>query len=119
MILIPDEFKKPHDACTHNMEAIEHSEIAACFHCLRFFNASGVSEYIDEGKDSPGTAICPLCHIDCVLPDSAGFPMEQNFIEIMGGFWFSADPIGDNHKSKIEYWINNLRKAGYMKDDGS
>jgi len=51
-----------------------------CFHCLRTFDASDVTEWVDQNKS---TALCPHCHIDAVLPRT-----DSAFLARMQVFWF-------------------------------
>ena len=57
---------------------VNKSTKCGCFYCGKIFEASEVIEWvIDRNGD---TALCPYCMIDSVLPDSAGYPLSEEFL---------------------------------------
>lgn len=61
----------------------------ACFYCLKVFSPSEIEEWcpeLDEGEEM--TAICPYCGIDAILPESAGYPLTDEFLGAMRERWF-------------------------------
>lgn len=75
-----------HKHCTYNRDAIRGSQSCGCFYCEGSYSASLVDEVLDEG-----TALCPQCGIDSVLPDLSGLPVtDPAFLFAMHGLWFGS-----------------------------
>jgi hypothetical protein len=56
-----------------------------CFYCLKIFNPKEIEDWVE---DISGTAICPYCGMDSVIGESSGYPITQEFLERMNGYWF-------------------------------
>ena len=74
-------------------EEIDQSVICGCFHCLRTFAPSGITEWIEERRSFRGavvgyTANCPFCGIDSVIGSASGFPITPEFLAVMHRVWF-------------------------------
>jgi NAD-dependent SIR2 family protein deacetylase len=54
-----------------------------CFHCLKMFDASDVTEWVHDDL----TALCPRCGIDAVL-SSKFDSIDPAFLHRMHDFWF-------------------------------
>lgn len=65
---------KIHSKCGWHEKEILRSKICGCFNCLNMFPPTDITEWIEELKDCPRgsgkTAVCPICDIDTVLPDT-------------------------------------------------
>ena len=81
------DYQKAHDSSYANEELVRHSKICACFYCGNFFAPSQIEEWIKDLGDAK-TALCPYCHVDSVLPDAAGYPLTEIFVQKMRGYWF-------------------------------
>jgi hypothetical protein len=57
---------------------------AGCYHCTKIFKATDVKEYTDAGQ----TALCPLCSIDSVVFDNAGFELTEDSLKKAYQYWF-------------------------------
>ena len=55
------------------------------FYCKKKFDAKDVKEFIGENNN---TALCPLCEIDAVLPDSIDESLDDLIIYEMNKYWF-------------------------------
>lgn len=78
-----------HDAARFNREILAQNNKCGCFYCLKVFSPSEIEEWCPELEDGEEvTAICPYCGIDSVLPESAGFPLTQEFLNAMRERWF-------------------------------
>lgn len=84
-----DQLQKAHDACSYHSEEIARSELCGCFHCLTVFQSPWISEWIDAGK----TALCPACGIDSVIPATAGYPLNEEFLRAMYNRWFHIEGL--------------------------
>ncbi|WP_104990366.1 hypothetical protein [Deinococcus sp. NW-56] len=73
-----------HGFCTNHRKAVLASERCGCFYCERFFNPSEITEWIDEEQ----TALCPLCDIDAVLPESKTYTLDSHLLAAMHEAWF-------------------------------
>lgn len=76
---------KAHKHCSMNKKALANSQVAGCFYCCKIFSPKLIKEWIDSGK----TAICPLCGIDSVLPESNDYTIEPEFLKEMASEWFT------------------------------
>jgi hypothetical protein len=66
----------------HEREILE-SEICGCFHCLRTFSPTEITEWIDEDSEQK-TAICPHCGIDSVIGSKSSYPItDTDFLKAM------------------------------------
>jgi len=75
-----------HDHSNHNREELFASDICGCFHCLATFQASEITEWIDNDD----TAMCPRCHIDSVIGSKSGYPIADKFLQDMQDRWFNT-----------------------------
>ena len=74
-----------HNRCTNNRPVLQKSRLCGCFYCLSTFTSDEITEWI---TDSLGTACCPNCGIDSVLPDSEEYPITEEFLSEMKRVWF-------------------------------
>ena len=82
---------KAHKTSFENELLVNKSTKCGCFYCGKIFEASEVIEWvIDRNGD---TALCPYCMIDSVLPDSAGYPLTEEFLVRMHKYWFGDLPM--------------------------
>ena len=81
-----------HNHCGWHEKEIINSKQCACFHCLSFYPPDSIREWITESPDSrpgPGkTAICPVCGIDSVLPESSEYELNRELLEEMQDLFF-------------------------------
>lgn len=86
------DLEKIHAACGWHEEAVVSSSRCGCFHCLAFFPATGIGEWVDEpetGPRGPGrTALCPKCGIDAVLPESEDYDLTLELLKAMQARYF-------------------------------
>ncbi len=74
-----------HSFSINNKPMLRRDESCGCFYCLRVFDPSEITEWIE---DTDGTALCPYCGIDSVISESAGYPLTRGFLEDMQRYWF-------------------------------
>jgi len=80
-----------HQYSSNNKHALKLDDKCGCFYCLEIFDPDEIEEYYgDEESDECGTAICPYCGIDSILPESAGFPLTKEFLGKMYKRWFDS-----------------------------
>jgi len=86
------EVVEAHKSTGYNRELLKQSKKCACCYCLKIFTTDKIDEWIDrrEAEGEGQTALCPFCSVDCVLPDAAGFPLIDEFIEKMHAYWFGV-----------------------------
>lgn len=78
-----------HDAARFNKDILGKNSKCGCFYCLKVFSTSEIEGWcleLDEGEEV--TAICPYCGIDAILPESAGYPLTDEFLGAMRERWF-------------------------------
>jgi hypothetical protein len=66
-----------------NEKFIEESESCGCYSCLSTFSKHDIINWTDDGK----TAICPVCHVDSVLADTYGIPLDKEHLKIVHDYW--------------------------------
>jgi hypothetical protein len=61
----PDDpmLEAAHHRSLRNRVLLSDGGECGCFHCLKAFDASEVTEWVNGGS----TALCPRCHIDSLL----------------------------------------------------
>lgn len=69
---------------TSNKQSIQKSEKAACYYCLKTYNSSEVLEFIEP----EGTALCPKCGIDSVLPSNSPYELLPEVLKELHKYWF-------------------------------
>lgn len=78
-----EDLVKAHSHSSHNVEEVQRSPSAGCFHCLKIFASSEVAEWLADG-----TVLCPYCDIDSVLGSLSGYPLTMDFLLAMKKHWF-------------------------------
>lgn len=76
-----------HNRCSNNRPSVKKSSLCGCFYCLSIFSPDEITDWI---PDSLGTARCPHCGIDAVLPDSEDYPITEEFLKDMKKVWFDT-----------------------------
>lgn len=84
---IPEPYRSAHKECSWHREKLLAGRRAGCFYCLSIFDPEMIMEWTDDEQ----TAMCPICGIDSVLPDSADLTKE--FLKRMHEEWFSAGVV--------------------------
>ncbi len=79
------EMKALHDKCSENRELLTQAPRAACFYCRSRFHPSTITEWIGLRA----RALCPICGIDSVLPDTDAEPITDAMLVDMNRYWFS------------------------------
>ncbi len=74
-----------HKHSINNKAALSNDEKCGCFHCLRIFAPSDITDWI---ADKSGTAVCPHCGIDAVIGESSGCEVTAEFLTQMHKHWF-------------------------------
>jgi hypothetical protein len=69
---------------TTNKKALEISEKAGCYYCLKIYPANEVTDFL-EVED---TALCPHCGIDSVLPGKSPYELTSETLKELNKFWF-------------------------------
>ena len=78
-----------HEAARFNRDVLEKNSKCGCFYCLKIFSPAEIEEWCPEqDEDEEVTAICPYCGIDAILPESADYPLIDEFLGAMQERWF-------------------------------
>lgn len=77
---------------SNNKPELEKSSRCGCFCCLRMYDPKQIAGYVfaDNPIDRLGTAVCPYCMVDSVLPESADYSLSEEFLEKMADRWFPS-----------------------------
>ena len=66
-------------------------EICGCFHCLRIFKLSEITEWHYESYTRSGatgyTAFCPFGGFDTIIGSASGYPITPEFLRAMQVRW--------------------------------
>lgn len=87
-----EDFLRAYQSCSNNRKAIEVDSQCACYKCQSTFHPSEISQWLPDACDE--TALCPRCGSDSVLPKSAGYPLDPDFLTAMNDFWRMDRPDG-------------------------
>ena len=81
-----------HRYSSDNKPALLKDSRCGCFYCLKIFDPKEIKEYLDDDNelDQYGTAECPYCGIDSVIPESSGYPITEEFLKRMYRCWFGS-----------------------------
>lgn len=86
---VPDPYKSAYKASSRNRERLMTSRWVGCFYCLMIYLPESIREWTDGNQ----TAICPICHVDSVLPLTVE-QFDSDFLEQMRRYWFSTTEMG-------------------------
>ena len=78
--------KEIHNLCVRNKDLIKQSTDVGCFYCCKIFPANDVVTFVN----SNGTAMCPHCMIDSILPD-ASVELTDELLQEMYNKYFSIE----------------------------
>jgi hypothetical protein len=82
-----------HKFCTRNRELIAKSTLCGCFYCLAIFSPEEIVDWVDwpdgavDQLAEGGTALCPRCGIDSVLPNPP-VAVDPQLLADMKEAWF-------------------------------
>ena len=76
-----------HKFSSHNREMLEKDSRCGCFYCKRVYEPKEILQWIDNWG---ATARCAYCGIDSVIPESAGYPLNDEFLSAMYDKWFGT-----------------------------
>ncbi|MBM3493143.1 MAG: hypothetical protein FJX72_02290 [Armatimonadetes bacterium] len=79
---------------SHNRDEVLASDTCACYHCLRTFVPSDLTDddWADEAGAPSSTALCPFCGIDAVLGSTSGIELEPAALQRLREHWFGPKP---------------------------
>jgi hypothetical protein len=89
-----------HRLSSNHRVKVEAASLCGCFYCERQFPPSEIVDWVD---DKEGTAICPHCGIDSVLPDSPASKISPKLLADMHEYWFERSI---RLHSKWKAWSN-------------
>jgi len=92
------DFKAAHNASSNHSQSIGLDTLCCCFSCKSVFYGCYIKEWIDDRT----TAVCPLCHVDAIIPETSGYPVnDREFIEQMNSHWFAFKTPLDKKECEI------------------
>ena len=85
-MLSESKLKELHKLSDNHRAALKESNLCGCFYCRQTFEPSEINEW----TDGDGTALCPVCSIDSVLPlddtlDNTAMLMDMSM------YWFNPN----------------------------
>lgn len=80
-----------HAHSSRNRSLILAAQACGCFHCLRTFSATDLTEddWVPE-RDGDATALCPFCGIDAVIAEAPDLPITPGLLQAMQAHWFGS-----------------------------
>lgn len=78
------EMERLHTLSWNHREQIKKDKFAGCFACQQICFSASIVEWTKDG-----TAICPKCGIDSLLP---GRHCSEKILKDMHNYWFQKDP---------------------------
>ena len=78
-----------HKYCRNNRPLLLRTNKCGCFYCKNIFTPEEIREWLmhDIG-DKEGTAICPHCKVDSVIPETDDIKINARFLHAMHNEWF-------------------------------
>jgi hypothetical protein len=99
-----------HRLCANHRQAVLASTTCGCFYCQKTFASSEVEDWVD---DEEGTALCPRCGIDSVIPESETYKLTPDLLRDMNEYWFQRSislPRGPSALQSFILKIQPLRR---------
>ncbi len=81
---MPQHIVEAHKFCWKHKAQILASKQCGCFYCRQLFSPHEIEGWLER----EGTAICPRCGIDSVLPEKPGVDLTAELLEEMHRYWF-------------------------------
>lgn len=75
---------------SRNRDSVRGTHQCGCFHCLRTFEASAITQWAPEADGMEVTALCPLCGADSVLPARDGAAVDTEMLSAMHAYWYGS-----------------------------
>jgi len=91
-----------HKYSSDNKKFLVEDTKCGCFYCLQIFDPKQIESYLNEKS---GTALCPYCQIDSVIPEKSGYKITKEFLEEMHKYWFAT-----KSKDKFIKWFSRKKK---------
>lgn len=83
--------RRAHARSINHRTEIEASTTCGCFHCSATFPPADIRKWTDTNEPpARHTALCPVCGIDSVIGDAAGFAITPEFLAEMNLWWFGG-----------------------------
>ena len=96
------QIKYAHTLTFENKEILSKTNKCGCIHCLEIFSAKELEEEVRIDKGN--TALCPLCMVDVVNPESDKYPLTKEFLQKAHDYWFEAvDDSFSRHAASLYY----------------
>ncbi len=70
-----------------NRQALAESDLGGCYHCMQSFSVHAIEQWTDNGE----TALCPLCEVDAVIPQSSGILLDEDTLQVIHDRWFTPE----------------------------
>ena len=99
----------------NHKKEIMRDDMCGCYYCTYIFNPQEIDKSpipMDWIMDWSGTALCPNCDIDAVIGESSGFPIVEEFLQLMHlrSFKGSYDTT-TGEITHSEFWFDVEAKA--------
>lgn len=78
-------YEKLHTYSSNNRKLIKESDKCYCFYCQKTVMPDEIDRYLNEKE---GTALCPHCGIDSIIPDAIDEEINDEIISSMNKYWF-------------------------------
>ena len=81
-------FISAHKYSRNNKPLLDNVYRCGCFYCIRIFPTYKIIKWnISKLGDKKGTAICPYCQYDTVIPESDKYKRTVNLLTKMNNYW--------------------------------
>jgi len=98
-----------HKYSSDNKKYLSEDTKCGCFYCCKIYDPKEIDTYLNEKS---GTALCPYCQIDSVIPEEAGYTISKEFLEEMHNYWF----ISKRHSKSWVWFIRKKKRDTNSKD---
>lgn len=88
-------------ASFENRDSVKASNICGCYHCCSVFPSYEMT-WNDWIEDRHGmTAVCPRCHIDSVIGDARGIPIDKEALEEFRDYSFGTPDVEETPRCVV------------------
>ncbi len=93
-----------HRQCSGHRATLELTRLCGCFYCKRTFLPTAILDWVDD----EGTALCPFCGIDSVVPESSEIELTQQLLDDMHAYWFERSVTLRQRPSLLQRFMLRL-----------
>ena len=116
MDLSKAELHETHKRCIANKEQLMAAQRAACFYCLKIFEPSEISNWVDDLPSQ--SAVCPHCHVYAVLADDGRSAFTPELLNALNHQYFHTPTEEESKTAAVSTEHAELPKDDCTQEKG-